>query len=198
MATDRSTRLGSEPTHDVELVRRARRGDPDAIELLLDRLACVPAMLRERHRRHGLPLSPDDLAEVEQEVYAALWGKLDGFEGRATLETWAYRFVVLELYKALERRARQRRAAGDDAGLASVPALVREELFVDAAVLHEALERVGPPGADVIRLRHFDALSFDEIAARSGEPEPTIKARYYRGLKRLREALEPHLRKGRR
>src|SRR5690242_10532522 len=105
MEKDVSMRLGWEPTHDVELVRRARRGDSAAIEAVLQRLACVRAMLRACHRRHGSTLTPDDLAEVEQEVHAALWAKLDGFEGRAALETWAYRFVALELLKAFERRA---------------------------------------------------------------------------------------------
>jgi RNA polymerase sigma-70 factor (ECF subfamily) len=198
MEKDVSMRLGSEPTHDVELVRKARRGDSAAIEAVLQRLACVRTMLRACHRRHGSTLPPDELAEVEQEVHAALWAKLDGFEGRAALETWAYRFVALELLKAFERRARRRRATADDARLASVPAHESEELSVDAAVLHEALDRVGGPSADVIRQRHFEALAFDEIAARSGEPESTIKARYYRGLKRLREVLVPYLRNDRR
>jgi RNA polymerase sigma-70 factor, ECF subfamily len=184
MSSHASPAPGPDPAHDVELVGRARAGDAEAVERLLDRLACVPAMLRERHRRLGSPLSAEDLAEVEQETYTALWSKLAGFEGRAALETWAYRFVVLELLKGLDRRAR-RASSGDDERLALV-------------ALHAALERVGPPGADVIRMRHFDQLSFDAIAARSGEPEPTVKARYYRAMKRLREALEPHLRRVRR
>src|SRR6185503_6089298 len=162
---------------------------------LTERLSCVPAMLRDRHRKMGQPLRPEELAEVEQETLAALWDKLAVYEGRASIETWAYRFVVLELYKGLERRRRLRRFVPDGESeiiVRAQPEMV--ELAIDPVALHDELERVGPPSSDIIRMRHFEALSFGEIAARLGEPIATIKTRYYRGLGRLRTLLGPFLR----
>jgi hypothetical protein len=51
----------SEATHatDLDLARRALAGEPMAIELLCQRLACVPAILRDRHARYGAPLRAD-------------------------------------------------------------------------------------------------------------------------------------------
>ena len=178
---------------DLALVARARAGDEAAVDEIVDRLGCVPAMLRERHRRFGGSLSADELAEVEQETLAALWGKLGRFEGRASIETWAFRFVVNEHFKAFERRRKRGRFVSESEGLlADRGAPAEAEPAIDAVTIESGLARVGEPGAEVIRLRHFEELSFEEIALRFREPTSTVKARYYRGLERLRVLLAPH------
>lgn len=184
-ATERVVRASQD---DLHLVRRALGGDDRAISELTGRLACVPAMLRDRHRRYGSPLGRDELAEVEQDTLLAMWGKLPQFEGRASLETWVYRFTVHELLKAIVRKRRARILDGDVA-LQSQAAPEQEEAAVDLAALDESLRRLGPPSSDVIKLRHFESLSFEEIASRTCEPTSTIKARYYRAMERLREIL---------
>jgi RNA polymerase sigma-70 factor (ECF subfamily) len=189
-----SAPIGTRHARDLDLVQRARRGDPRAAADLAERLACVPAMLRERHHRLGSPLSREELAEVEQETLAALWSKLAVFEGRAAIETWAFRFTVHELLKGIERQRRQRRfVAAPEALLETRAAPEDEEPPLEPAVVHEGLERLGPPASEVIRMRHLDELSFEEIARHCGEPDGTVKARYYRGLERLRELLAPRL-----
>ena len=55
--------------------------------------------------------------------------------------------------------------------------------------IHVALERLGGIEADILRLKHFEGLTFAEIARRMGSPENTVKARYYRGLARLERML---------
>ena len=45
----------------------------------------------------------------------------------------------------------------------------------------------------VVRLAHFDGLTFPEIAARLGIPLGTVKSRSFRAHKRLAESLH-HLR----
>jgi RNA polymerase sigma factor (sigma-70 family) len=198
MTTNPSRSAGGEPLHpaDLELVRRARAGDSAAVGSLLTRLDCVPAMLRGRHRALGSPFDADELAEVSQEIYAALWTKLATYAGHASIDSWAYRFVVLELFKALDRRTRRRRIQSrEPESLELHPERELEELIVDPAILHDALERLGPPGADIVRQHHFEKLRFEDIAALTSEPVSTIKARYYRAMERLKDALQPHLRR---
>lgn len=181
---------------DLSLVRRAASGNALAVAELVQRLECIPAMLRELHRRYGAPLASDELAEIEQNTLAVLWSKLVSFEGRAALETWSYRFVRHELLKAFERRDRNRRSVVDGAAvLARVPQAEPREPEIDPGVLSECIERVGSPAADVIRMRHFDELGFEDIAMRCGEPLGTIKARYYRGLERLKELVAPFIKR---
>jgi RNA polymerase sigma-70 factor, ECF subfamily len=178
-------------TSDLDLARRARAGDALAIELLCRRLACVPAILRDRHARYGSPLKAEDLEEVQQATLVALWSKLGSFEGRASLETWAFRFTVLELLKCLARYDRGRRLIADaDAELARTPDREAPEPPMEPERIHASLDAIGPPANDIIRMRHFEERSFDDIAQAYAEPVNTIKARYYRGLQRLREILQ--------
>lgn len=132
---------------------------------------------------------------MQQATIAALWAKLATYEGRASLETWAFRFTVLELLKSLARRDRQRQRAVDaEAELEHVPEREPDEPTLEPERIHAGLEQLGPPANEIIRLRHFEERSFEEISRAYGEPVNTIKARYYRGLERLRQLLEKHLR----
>jgi RNA polymerase sigma-70 factor (ECF subfamily) len=180
---------------DLVLVQRALAGDDRAVDALIERLSCLPAMLRERNRRYGARLSSSDLAEVEQETLAALWIKLRAFEGRASIETWAFRFATNEVLKALDRRERTRREVRADPDLLDrAPSGTAEELPIDHDVLRACVANLDAQFGTVIAQRHFQELSFDEIARRQGAATSAIKARYYRGLGRLRELLLTRLR----
>jgi len=52
------------------------------------------------------------------------------------------------------------------------------------------LNRVGGIEARVIRLKHLESLTFEELSARLDLPANTAKTYYYRGLARLRAMLE--------
>ena len=56
------------------------------------------------------------------------------------------------------------------------------------------IERIDPRDAEVIQLKHFRHLSFDEIGETLGISPNTAKSRYYRALVRLREMLDPQRR----
>jgi len=92
---------------DLDLVGRALAGEPAGIDELVERLRCIPRMLADRNRRLGGPLQESELADVAQETAVAIWRKLSGFEGRAALETWVYRFAYLELMLRLRKRRRR-------------------------------------------------------------------------------------------
>jgi RNA polymerase sigma-70 factor (ECF subfamily) len=176
---------------DLEFTRRVLAREPAALEELNGRLACLPAMVRYQHQRLGGTLNAFELEDVVRETTLALWTKLPTFEGRSTLETWAFRFVMLEILKALQARAR--RASNLESPEERADHRNEEELEklpYDAAELKSALETLSPEAALVIRMRHWDEHSFEKIAERTGLPLNTIKARYYRGLARLKEILE--------
>ena len=195
MRHDVDAGLPSWHPEDLGLVKRALAAHAPSLEQLVRRLACVPAMLRERHGRLGALLSRDELAEVEQDTLVSLWAKLREFEGRASLETWAYRFMQNELLKALERRDRELRFVGDpERILASARDREAPEAPFEPAELLECIERVGLPASDIIRMRIFDDMEFEDIARRANRPVNTIKACYYRGLARMRELLAPRVR----
>ncbi len=155
-------------------------------------MQCVPSILAAQNARLGAPLTSDDLADVVQDTLTSIWRKLGEFEGRAALETWVYRFCFLELMNSVRRRRRRPEpmheeesvAERDDTGGASPAETADREL------IHRVLDRLGPPASDVIRMKHFEELTFDEIGAELDVSPNTAKTQYYRGMVRLREYLD--------
>lgn len=178
---------------DRALVQRTLTGDPVAREELAERLGCVPAMVRAQNVRCGSRLSEDEIEDVVQDTLSALWVKLATFEGRSRLESWAYRFTSNELLKARERRRRaDRQSEIDPDAMPGEPA--PDEPVADVH-LQACLERLTHDYAVVVRMKHYDELTFEQISARVGASSNTVKARYYRGLARLKDALTPYRRK---
>jgi RNA polymerase sigma factor (sigma-70 family) len=175
---------------DRELVQAALAGRAQAVDQLVSRLACVPAMLRAKNEQLGEPLGARDLDEVTQNTLGALWTKLARYEGRAKLETWAFGFCVNEIFKALQQRRRPRAVDLELARSVREPETDREPA-ISTATIESSLARLPAETSDVIRARHFEGRSFEEIAAQDGLPVNTVKARYYRGLTRLRDLLAP-------
>jgi RNA polymerase sigma factor (sigma-70 family) len=183
---------------DKAFVQRLLARDGAALEHLRVRLACLPAMVRHQNRKLGGPLNESDVEEVVRDTVAALWAKLATFEGRSTLETWVYRFAFLELLKSVQRKCRSPQILEDPW---SHPEPTPEESSpyrsdFDRKDLAEGLALLTRGAAEVIRLRHFEEQSFEEIARSLDVPLNTVKARYYRGLARLKEVLERGQRRG--
>ncbi|MFG0315838.1 MAG: RNA polymerase sigma factor [Planctomycetota bacterium JB042] len=177
------------PCHedDLALARAVRAREPVALERFVHRMGCVPRMLRRQNGRLGGPLDGDDVDDLAQDVLVVIWRKLAHFEGRSTLETWVYRICRLELMNGI-RRKRRRPDLMDDAERTPDEGVAEPEDDAEAAL--RGLERLGPPASDVIRWKHFEALTFEEIALRLGVSPNTAKTWYYRGICRLRDRLE--------
>lgn len=180
---------------DRVLVRAAASEDPRAAQQLGERLSCVPAMVRARHRKLGSPLEEEELSDIIQDTLVALWAKLDRFEGRSSLETWAYGFVVRELYKGLDRfRRAGRRVPFEESEVEAVASPADHVDEDEYRLVHRSIESIGPPGSEIIRLKHFELLTFEQIGERLEMPTNSVKTRYYRGVDRLRSLLRSYWR----
>ena len=144
----------------------------------------MPRLLSVRNGRFGGPLTPDDLADLSQDVLLVVLRKLDQYLGESSLDGWLYRIAALEFMNGLRRRRRQ--ATLVDGDVPDVPDPTRQHGYDD---VHESLGRIDEKDAEVIRLKHFEDLTFGAIGLRLGVSPSTAKARYYRGLR----ALEPML-----
>ena len=184
--------MSAKTEEDVALAHAARRGDREALAHLTGRMACIPGLVRSMHNRLGRPLQEEELDEVVQETLAALWTKLGHYDGRSSLETWAYGFCGTQLIKFLERKRRRSRVVyGHEGDLSGCSARNEDLARLEFEWVHAALDRLGPPADDVVRLKHFEELTFDEIGARLSISPNTAKTQYYRALERLRETLSP-------
>lgn len=176
---------------DRALVGEALAGRAESVERLIARLACVPAMLRAKNEQLGQPLDARELDEVTQNTLGSLWSKLARYEGRSKLETWAFGFCVNEIFKALQQRRKPRALDLEFASSVRDREEDDREPDISVATIESSLARLPAESSDVIRARHFAERSFEDIAKEEGLPVNTVKARYYRGLTRLRDLLAP-------
>lgn len=178
---------------DLVLARACLAGDELALARLVRRLACIPRILEALSARIGRPLDEQELEDLGQETLVLAWRKLETFTGEARLETWTYGLARLELMNAIRRKRRRpefHREAPAQEPEQGDPAPPNRH---DRDYLVAALGRLDPSEGDVVRLKHFEDLTFDDVAARLGLTPSTAKTRYYRGLARLHERLRGQL-----
>ena len=155
-----------------ELLRRLRRGDPSALEELMDRdmgFACglAGSVLRGR---------PRDAEEVVSDAFLALWEHAGQVEP-GKLRPWLGRVVR---NKALKRL----RALGGELP----PAEAVEQ--AERAELIRALLNGLPPQDRAIFLRHYYyGQTAADIGAALAMPPSTVKVRLHRGRRKLKELL---------
>ena len=171
----------------MEVLRRLRRGDPSALEELMDRdmgFACglAGSVLRGR---------PRDAEEVVSDAFLALWEHAGQVEP-GKLRPWLGRVVR---NKALNRL----RALGGELPLEEDwlalepdrrpgPAEAVEQ--AERAELIRALLNGLPPQDRAIFLRHYYyGQTAADIGAALAMPPSTVKVRLHRGRKKLKELL---------
>jgi RNA polymerase sigma factor (TIGR02999 family) len=169
--------MASELTHLLEAIDR---GDSTAAAELLTlvyselRRMAAGKMARESA---GHTLQPTAL------VHEA-WMRLEG-DGLPRFENRAHFFAAAAeaMRRILIDRARRRLAAKRGAGAASVPIdeveipspTANEEHLLAVNEALEKLARLDPRKADLVKLRYFVGLSFEEAAAELGIAVPTAK-----------------------
>lgn len=181
---------------DARLVRDALAGDRQAGERLAERLMCVPRVLGSINARRGGRLSSHDLEDLIGDCLLGIWRKLGSYHGEATLEGWLYRFCFLEFMNKARLLSRRPEVSRPELAQHESP-----EVALDRDLEREDLERtllrLGPPDSDVVRLKHYDELTFEGIARALGITTKMAKTRYYRGIAWLQRELTAQVRESR-
>jgi RNA polymerase sigma-70 factor (ECF subfamily) len=166
-----------EKLSDPILVKRAKDGDPLALEALCARHA--PRV--EKLARHLLR-DPEDARDAAQEALAKVCVRIRQFRGEAQFATWLHRLVV-NTCRDIAARRKDWQPLPDEIRAAPGPDLgVRDEL-------RACLLELPPDQARIVVLKDALGYSFEEIASASGMPVGTAKCYAHRGRNRLRERL---------
>ena len=134
---------------------------------------------------------------------AAIIKNLDAFHGESRFQTWLFRIATNKARDYREKRMAAKRGGGQatlslqaedpETGLAPDPpgnAPGPDELLMNAeqmAGMREALDRLGEPCREIIELRYFGDLSYDEISATLKLNPKTVSSRLSKCLDRLEE-----------
>jgi RNA polymerase sigma-70 factor (ECF subfamily) len=183
---------------EAELIARCCRGDAAAWNELFDlHYAAVGRFVFQL----GYAFTSEDAEEISQEVFLAAIRSLGSFKGGSRLQTWLFRIAANKARDFRERQQAAKRGGGQspislqaddpETGLSLDPpsptpgpdaVLVRQEQM---GLVHEALERLGDPCREIIELRYFGDLSYEEIGKALELNLKTVSSRLSKCLDRL-------------
>jgi RNA polymerase sigma-70 factor (ECF subfamily) len=160
------------------LVERARAGDLDAFERLVER------SLPEVYRLAAGIVGPDDARDVAQEVFVAAWRELPRLRDNARFEPWLRSIVMNRARNTLRARRRRPTVSLIHDGVASTAepiAAAQRRLDIE-----RALQDLNADQREVIVLHYLLDLPLREVADVLRVPEGTAKSRLHSGLRVLR------------
>ena len=166
------------------MVQKCREGDRDAQR-------AIYAQTSDRVYRLLLRMTgnPDDAFDVAQETYLKVFANIHRFEGSSGLTTWIYAIALNEARQFLRRNKRRTNSLRLTSAMPD-HADETQENTVAAIDIREALAQLPDLEHSLIVLRHFDHLSYAEMARILGKPEGTIASSLNRARRQLRNLLE--------
>jgi RNA polymerase sigma-70 factor (ECF subfamily) len=175
------------PPLDAELIARWRRGEPGAFEELVRRWQDPVA--RFLVRWVGEPETARDLC---QEVFLRVHQAAPRYRENGAFASWLYRIAVNVARDAVRRSRKLPRTQTIEISSAAAGAETACEHKELALLVQQAIAELPEPLRLVLVLRHYQQLSFEEIARLTETPASTLKSRFAGALQRLRVRLEQH------
>jgi RNA polymerase sigma-70 factor (ECF subfamily) len=183
--------------------------DERLVELSLDGDEEAFGVLVRRYQRRltaflGQLVGDLELArELSQEAFVRAWGALDRFDPRYRFSTWLFRIAHNLGIDQLRRRRLQTVSLYRTDSEGSEVEVVVPDLDKDplghlenralAAELRQVIEELRPEYRELVLLRHFAGLSYQEIADIKEMPLGTVKNKLFRAHSVLRKALADFL-----
>ena len=167
---------------DAALVARSASGDTGAFEVLVG-----------RHQRvlFGVALRMlgdySDASDATQSAFVKAYEKLATFDPRFRFFSWIYRILLNECLNA--RRDRRPVETLDPELAVEGGPFEAMEAAERRRLVQRALLALPVEYREVIVLRHFGELHYDDIAATLGIPSKTVKSRLYSARQRLLDLL---------
>ncbi len=189
---------------EKELLARCRRGEAAAWDELFDRhyAGAGRFIFQLSH-----DFTPEDVDEICQETFLAVIRNLASFHGQSQFQTWLFRIATNKARDFRERQHAAKRGGGQsplslqaeapETGLtldppSAAPAPDIELLNTEQmALVRAALDQLGEPCREIIELRYFGDLSYEELSAELKLNPKTVSSRLSKCLDRLEEIVRP-------
>lgn len=183
---------------EAELIALCRKGDAAAWDDLFGQNYAAAG-------RFIMQFSPDlmaeDIEEICQETFLAVIKNLNSFHGGSRLQTWIFRIAANKARDHLEKQRTAKRGGGavpislqaedPNTGLAVEPPshlpgpdklLMNKE---GMRLVAEAVAQLSEPCREVVELRYFADLSYEEISSELKLNQKTVSSRLSKCLDHL-------------
>ena len=185
---------------DPELVLRILGGEENLFEALVRRyqarvVAHVSRMVGSR----------DDALDLSQEIFLKVFGALDRYNPEFKFSTWLFRIAGNAAIDHLRKRRPKTvplETPDPEGSSAPYPAEQRSN-WLDpygelrnterGQAIHRAIQELPPDFRELIALRHFAGLSYEEIALVKKMPLGTVKNKLFRARVVLKDRLAGEL-----
>jgi RNA polymerase sigma-70 factor (ECF subfamily) len=178
---------------DEELVTAFRAGDSSAFDALVQRWE-----RKIQGAVYRIMGSGEEAKDLTQETFLRAYRGLSTFKSEARFSSWLYQ-IALNLCRDRLRQKRGRTLVSiDDLDAASSARIERKgpsahevvEARDLARAVSAAMALLPEEQREVITLKEYQGLTFQEIANVLRVPVSTVKTRLYRGLVQMRDHLE--------
>jgi len=172
------TERSLEPVDDGQLVQRVLDGDTYAFNLLV-------WQWEKRIYNYILRMTsrPDEAMDLCQDVFMKAFRELASLEEPSRFSSWLYRIAHNTCYSKFRKdRGRTFVELDPDIGATRMP--IESRLAVE-----KALSGLPDDQREVVVLKVYQGLKFDEIAAVQEAPVSTVKSRLYMAFEKLRSVL---------
>jgi RNA polymerase sigma-70 factor, ECF subfamily len=169
--------------YEQTLVVRSQIGDEPAFQELLGLYG--PRLLA--FTRRMMQNSPEQVADVIQEIWIAIYRALPGLLDVSKFRPWAFRIARDRIYREFRRR-KLALVPFDDAQVESMPEA--SDPVVDREELDRCLDCLSPEHRETLMLRFFEEMSYEEIARVTDSVVGTVRSRIHYGKQALKKAWE--------
>jgi RNA polymerase sigma-70 factor (ECF subfamily) len=183
----------------TRLMTEAQAGDAAAFEELFKALRG-----RTFQVARSLVGSREDALDLTQEAFTKLYTARASYDPAQPFLPWVHRILRNACFSFLRKHGRLRAKslqALDEEGEEHVmqledpapPVSSQLEAADERQLFQHALARLAARDREILALRHYEDLSYKEIATALEIPEGTVMSRLFHARRRLRELLEPVL-----
>jgi len=183
---------------DEDLVGRVLAGEEDLFEVLVRRyqarvLAHVARMVGSR----------DDALDLSQEIFLKVFGALDRYNPAYKFSTWVFRIAGNAAIDHLRKRRPRTVPLENQDSEGRVSSFEYKSHDMDpyaelrnlerGSAIARAIAALPAEFRELITLRHFGGLSYEQIAAAKQMPLGTVKNKLFRARAVLKERLSGEL-----
>ncbi len=179
---------------DEQLVEQAIAENPNAFGEIVKRwerkifALCFGMLSRE-----------DEAQDAAQETFIAAYRHLKNFRGDAKVSSWLHRIAVNQCLTTMRRQKSRSESYLDDEDESAdrifvapphkMPSRIAEQ-NERLAIVRQAVNALPTDLRQIIVMKEFEEMTFQEISDALEVPLSTVKSRLYTGLKQLRMKLE--------
>jgi RNA polymerase sigma-70 factor (ECF subfamily) len=164
---------------DAEAIKRCQQGDREAFRHLVERY-------QKKAVGHAVAIlfDRDDAEDAVQEAFIDAFQAIGRFDTSRTFYQWFYVLLRNRCYKLTAKR-RPTENIDDVQLLASQPGTSDDTRLT----LEKALRSLTYEEREIVSLKYFSGLSYDELAAHLQIPRGTVMSRLFNARQRLQRKL---------